>query len=70
MATKIRKVKCPTCKILTEYSPENEYRPFCSKRCRMIDLGEWADEGFSIAAEEQPTPEEMEAAFLEKLRKS
>jgi endogenous inhibitor of DNA gyrase (YacG/DUF329 family) len=34
----------------------------------MIDLGEWADEGFSIAAEEQPTPEEMEAAFLEKLR--
>ncbi len=42
------KVKCPTCKKRVEYSSSNPHRPFCCERCRMIDLGEWADESYSI----------------------
>lgn len=45
-------VKCPTCKkevLMTSAFPD---RPFCSKRCKLIDLGEWASEGHRIAGEE------------------
>lgn len=41
-------VKCPRCKKTIEYSPSNPYRPFCSERCQMIDLGKWANEEYSI----------------------
>jgi|TARA_B110000908_G_scaffold139784_1_gene166632 endogenous inhibitor of DNA gyrase (YacG/DUF329 family) len=42
------KVDCPTCKIQVSWSETSSYRPFCSLRCKQIDLGEWASEGFSI----------------------
>lgn len=42
------RVKCPTCARQVEYSPENPYRPFCSERCKKIDLGAWAAEKFTI----------------------
>lgn len=42
-------VNCPTCEKEVIWSPENKYRPFCSQRCRLIDLGEWASENRSIA---------------------
>jgi len=48
---KKRSVACPGCKKLTEYSPENPYRPFCSKRCKLTDLGLWASEQYAIPAE-------------------
>jgi endogenous inhibitor of DNA gyrase (YacG/DUF329 family) len=48
---KKRLIACPTCKQLTEYSPDNEYRPFCSKRCKLIDLGLWASEQYAIPVE-------------------
>ncbi len=35
-------VECPICKKRVEWKPENKYRPFCSERCQLIDLGEWA----------------------------
>lgn len=41
------KVKCPKCEKLVEYEG-NEFRPFCSKRCKLIDLGDWADEKYSV----------------------
>ncbi len=44
----IRQVKCPQCGLLTFYSAENPSRPFCSDRCRLIDLGEWADQSYKI----------------------
>ncbi|MBV1787100.1 DNA gyrase inhibitor YacG [Marinobacterium sp. D7] len=44
-------INCPQCGKPTLYSPENSYRPFCSKRCRLIDLGEWASEGYQIPLE-------------------
>ena len=47
-----KSVKCPECGNATEYSPENEYRPFCSKRCKLIDLGEWIEGRYKINLEE------------------
>jgi len=41
-------VSCPTCKRIIEYSPDNKWRPFCSERCKLIDLGEWAAEKNAI----------------------
>ncbi|MGA2192972.1 MAG: DNA gyrase inhibitor YacG [Nitrospirota bacterium] len=42
-------MKCPVCKKETEWEG-NTFRPFCSERCKIIDLGTWADEGYRIAA--------------------
>lgn len=41
-------VKCPTCETAVEWTPQAEFRPFCSKRCQLIDLGEWASESNRI----------------------
>ena len=49
---KVTKVKCPNCGCEVEWKAENIYRPFCSKRCKMIDLGAWASEDYTVAAEE------------------
>lgn len=35
-------VNCPTCQTEVAWTRDNIYRPFCSERCRLIDLGEWA----------------------------
>lgn len=37
-------VPCPTCRKPVQWSTENPYRPFCSERCKLIDLGAWASE--------------------------
>ena len=37
-------VKCPTCRRPVEWSEQSAYRPFCSERCRLIDLGAWLTE--------------------------
>lgn len=49
------KVSCPTCKTSVLWQAESSYRPFCSKRCKLIDLGEWASEGYNIP---QPAPQD------------
>ena len=51
-------VKCPTCKKDVEWTTTSKFRPFCCKRCRLIDLGEWASENHTIAAEPIPSTEE------------
>ena len=40
-------VRCPQCGKETPYQG-NEYRPFCSERCKVLDLGAWADEDYAI----------------------
>ncbi len=45
-------VQCPTCKRSVEWSEENPYRPFCSERCKLIDLGAWANEEYRVPAED------------------
>ena len=41
-------VKCPTCEAPVEWGPQSPSRPFCSERCKLIDLGAWAAEEHSI----------------------
>ena len=43
------KVPCPNCQTSVVWQSESTYRPFCSKRCQLIDLGEWADENHKIS---------------------
>lgn len=40
-------ISCPTCGKLTTWQ-ENEFRPFCSERCKLIDLGRWASEQYRV----------------------
>lgn len=44
-------VNCPTCAAPVTWSSDSEYRPFCSKKCQLIDLGDWATEERKIATE-------------------
>lgn len=66
------KVSCPTCNDEVVWQPESEFRPFCSKRCQLIDLGDWAEENHKVSQPIQgnePISEEMidalEAQFLQ-----
>ena len=44
------KIFCPLCKKATTWE-ENPWRPFCSERCKLTDLGKWASEAYKIPAE-------------------
>ena len=45
-------VACPKCARDSVFAPSNRYRPFCSERCRNIDLGAWANENYKISVAE------------------
>ena len=47
------RVKCPTCRRELDWETA-PYRPFCSDRCRLIDLGAWLSERHAIPAEDAP----------------
>ena len=51
MSKKPLTVKCPTCQTDVAWGEASPHRPFCSDRCRLIDLGEWASENHKIAGE-------------------
>ena len=51
MSNDIFTVPCPICHKQVEWSEQSPYRPFCSKRCQLIDLGEWAAEEKAIPYE-------------------
>lgn len=53
-----RIVLCPACGKDVVWSDESRYRPFCSARCKGIDLGAWANEDYRVAAREEPRPNE------------
>jgi len=48
------KVKCPNCKRSIEYSKKNKFRPFCSEKCHLIDLGSWFEESYKISDKNDP----------------
>lgn len=62
-------VKCPTCGKQVEYEG-NEFRPFCSERCKLLDFGAWADEKYALPTESTELTEEdidrIEKAMNEK----
>lgn len=47
-ATSIFSVDCPTCKKKVAWCAESPYRPFCSERCKLIDLGAWASGDYAL----------------------
>ena len=53
MAT-VRKVRCPQCGGESLWAPENAWRPFCSERCKQIDLGAWASDAYRIPVQGTP----------------
>ncbi len=54
-ATPSKVVQCPTCKKPVPWVQDQHYRPFCSERCKLIDLGDWASEGHRIQGRQAPT---------------
>jgi len=56
-----KKVRCPRCGKETEYSPQNAWRPFCSERCKMIDLGKWAAEDYRVPEDDKPSSKPPES---------
>lgn len=58
--TKILYVQCPTCKKRVRWSEKLKSRPFCSERCRLIDLGEWATDKYQIPGDEKIGKDESE----------
>ncbi|MBK1721708.1 DNA gyrase inhibitor YacG [Thiocystis violacea] len=60
-------VACPNCGRAVEWTEAATWRPFCSERCRLIDLGDWIEENHRIAdptdaPSEDPPPSEDEPA--------
>ena len=60
-------IKCPHCGKQTKFEG-NEYRPFCSERCKLLDFGAWVDGEYNLPAESQTLTDEelfeMEKAAL------
>lgn len=46
-------VKCPLCGRLSLWSSANPFRPFCSERCKLIDLGAWSSESYRLPVQEE-----------------
>ncbi|SDY08909.1 DNA gyrase inhibitor YacG [Nitrosomonas sp. Nm58] len=55
-------VNCPQCGKAAAWNTTNRYRPFCSERCKMHDLGQWATESYRISETEQ----EEESVIIDK----
>ncbi len=47
-------ITCPQCGGPSSFAKSNRFRPFCSERCKMIDLGAWGNEDFRVPAESPP----------------
>ncbi len=57
----LRVVNCPHCGKPARWDPANRFRPFCSERCRLIDLGAWANESYRIAGAQPAEDFEVDA---------
>jgi endogenous inhibitor of DNA gyrase (YacG/DUF329 family) len=54
-----RVVPCPQCGRPVEWAPTSRWRPFCSARCKTIDLGAWAAETYRVPVAESPEPDDQ-----------
>lgn len=55
-------VICPTCGGDSVYASSNLFRPFCSERCKNIDLGAWANEDFRMPTHGLPEDQLTDSA--------
>ncbi len=63
-------VTCPTCGAPVEWAPANRFRPFCSERCKNIDLGAWAEERYAIPDAAPPGEDKDEDDILVRLKET
>lgn len=61
-------VNCPICDTRAPYHG-NEYRPFCSERCKLLDFGAWIDEEYALPVEETSMTEE-DIALIERAQQA
>lgn len=57
-------LECPVCdkKVTVPHRGDAPYRPFCSERCKLVDLGRWLDGSYAVGEPVGPTDEADEAA--------
>ena len=56
----LKYVACPQCGTKVAWTPASRWRPFCSERCKLVDLGAWASEKYRVAVgppDEDSAPE-------------
>jgi endogenous inhibitor of DNA gyrase (YacG/DUF329 family) len=58
-----RMVACPHCGTPVEWTAAARWRPFCSERCKLIDLGAWASDAYRVPVAEAPEPAAVAAAL-------
>jgi len=51
-------VECPRCGAPAPFTAQNRWRPFCSERCKQIDLGDWAAERYRVPQTTEPSSED------------
>jgi endogenous inhibitor of DNA gyrase (YacG/DUF329 family) len=56
MTTKTDNIACPTCQKTGTWTSDNSFKPFCSYRCKLIDLGEWAEGNHKIPGDPVDIP--------------
>ncbi len=54
----LKVVRCPQCDKPVPWSPDSRFRPFCSQRCKDIDLGAWASETYRIPVKDDEADED------------
>lgn len=52
------RISCPQCGKEMLWDPQNSWRPFCSERCKLIDLGQWASEAYRIPDTTPPSSDD------------
>lgn len=53
-------VTCPTCQDTVNWDDSSPFKPFCSERCKLIDLGDWASEKHTIPVKPEFDPETLD----------
>jgi len=53
----MHEVNCPNCQKTVAWTNESRWKPFCSERCKLIDLGEWFDETNRISDKQESAQE-------------
>ncbi len=61
------RIRCPVCRKVTTWQ-ENPWRPFCSERCKLIDLGKWASEEYRIEGKKEEVEDEKKESNDEKTK--
>lgn len=63
----VEAMRCPICKRPVDVSRANRFRPFCSERCRTVDLGTWAGENYRVPGakvEDREHPDDRKKKLL------